>query len=171
MAYNHNPFMVLSDNLITAEIVDVTSRLKTAENKLKDTLFLMPSSTSFVFDDVLELLPLFELYTDGSVSMSNGTYTGNPMKLHIKININYVWDGAEYPPRYSLSVKKNDSEIIFNIMKGVDDSVDKMNKLFEDILIDLNNGDQIAITLFKDQIETHDAIMLLKNSYISFGIV
>ena len=149
MAYNHNPFMVLSDNLITSEIVDVTARLKTAENKLKDTLFLMPSSTSFVFDDALELLPLFELYTDGSVSMSNGTYTGNPMKLHIKININYVWDGAEYPPRYSLSVKKNDSEIIFNIMKGVDDSVDKMNKLFEDILIDLNNGDQIAISIYR----------------------
>ena len=104
--------------------------------------------------------------------MSNGTYTGNPMKLHIKININYVWDGAEYPPRYSLSVKKNDSEIIFNIMKGVDDSVDKMNKLFEDILIDLNNGDHIAITLLKDdEIEIHETITLLKNSYISFGIV
>jgi hypothetical protein len=35
----------------------------------------------------------------------------------------------------------------------------------------LSNGDQITITLFKDQIETHDTITLMKNSYISFGIV
>ncbi len=133
MAYNHNPFMVLSDNLITSEIVDVTSRLKIAENKLKDTLFLIPSSTAFVFDEVLDLLPLFALYTDGSVSMSNGTYTGNPLKLHIKINIKYVWYGAEYSLRYYLSVKKNESDIIFNVMQGMDDSADTMNKLFEDI--------------------------------------
>jgi hypothetical protein len=171
MAYNHNPFMGLSNSLITAEIADVTTRLKIAENKLKDTLFLIPSSTSFAFEEILDLLPLFTLYTDGSVSMSNGTYTGNPLKLHIKININYVWYGAEYSPRYFLSVKKND-EIIFNVMHGMDDSVDTMNKLFEDILIDLNNGDHIAITLFKDdEIEIHETITLLKNSYISFGIV
>ncbi len=170
MAYNHNPFLGQSNSLITAEIEDVTTRLKVAEKKLKDTLFLMPSSTPFMFDEVLELLPLFELYTDGSVSMSNGTYRGNPLKLHIKINMNYMWDGVEYPPRYYLTVKNN-ADILFSISKGLEDSLDKMNKLFEDILIDLNNGDHIAITLSKDQIETQETIILLKNSYISFGIV
>jgi hypothetical protein len=171
MSYSHNPFLVLSDSQITSEFVDVAYRLKTAENKLKDTLFLIPSTTQFVFDDVLELLPLFQLYTSGSVSITDQTYTGNPIKIHLKINIKYQWIGAEYAARYSLVVKKNNSEILFNISKGIEDSAETMNKLHEDGLIDLSNGDQITITLFKDQIETHDTITLMKNSYISFGIV
>ena len=75
------------------------------------------------------------------------------------------------PPRYSLVVMKNNTETLFSIDEGVNDSVERMNKLFEDVLIDLNNGVQIKITLHKDQIETHDTITILKNSYISFGLV
>ena len=74
MAYNHNPFMGLSNSLITAEIADVTTRLKIAENKLKDTLFLIPSSTSFAFEEILDLLPLFTLHTDGSVDVQRNLY-------------------------------------------------------------------------------------------------
>lgn len=171
MSYTHNPFLTLSDTLLSTGIDDVTYRLKVAENKLKDTLFLIPSTGSHVFDDVLELLPLFEVYTNGSVSIVNRTYTGNTVKIHLKINIKYQWDNAEYPPRYSLVVKKNNTEILFNISKGIEDSAETMNKLYEDILIDLNNDDQIAITLYKDQTESHDTITLMKNSYISFGVI
>ena len=85
--------------------------------------------------------------------------------------MNYSWVGAEYPPRYSLVVMKNNTETLFSIYEGVNDSVERMNKLFEDALIDLNNGDQIKITLNKDQIENNDTITILKNSYISFGLV
>ena len=38
MSYSHNPFLVLSDNLLSTGIDDVTYRLKAAENKLKDTV-------------------------------------------------------------------------------------------------------------------------------------
>ena len=171
MSYNHNSFMVVSSNVLSSEIDNVTFRLKVAENKLKDTLFIMPNTTTYDFDEVINLLPLFQLYTSGSTTFDNQTYIGESIKLHLKININYTWDNAEYPPRYSLLIKKNNTDVLFNIYKGIDDSAENMNKLFEDILIDLNNGDQITISLFKDQIDVHDTITLLKNSYISLGIV
>jgi hypothetical protein len=171
MSYSHNPFLVLSDALISSGLVDVASRVKATETKLKDTLYLIANTNTFDFDETIDLLPLFETHTNGSVSFNNQIYTGSSLKIHLKININYTWTNAEYPPRYSLVVMKNNTETLFSIYEGVNDSVERMNKLFEDVLIDLNNGDQIKITLHKDQIETHDTITILKNSYISFGLV
>ena len=154
MSYSHNPFLVLSDALISSGLVDVASRVKATETKLKDTLYLIASTNTFAFDETIDLLPLFETHTNGSVSFNNQIYTGSS-----NIN-NCSWVGAEYPPRYSLVVMKNNTETLFSIYEGVNDSVERMNKLFEDVLIDLNNGDQIKITLHKDQIETHDTITI-----------
>lgn len=169
-SYNHNPFLVLSNSTLASDIEEVTIRLRTAENKLKDTLYIMPTSKTFIFDDILELFQLFDIHTNGSVNIADDVYMGESMKLHLKINIMYFWTGAEYPPRFSLEVKKN-ADILFRISKGITDSTDEMNKMYEDLLIDLSRGDQLKITIFKDQIETHDSIMILKNSYISIGIV
>ena len=41
MSYSQNPFLVLSDNLLSTGIDDVTYRLKAAENKLKDTKHIL----------------------------------------------------------------------------------------------------------------------------------
>ena len=142
MSYNHNPFLILSDSLISAGIVDVTSRVKATETKLKDTLYLIANTNTFTFDETIDLLPLFETHTNGAVSFNNQIYTRSSIKIHLKININYSWVGAEYPARYSLVVMKNNTETLFSIYEGVNDSVERMNELFEDVLIDLNHGDQ-----------------------------
>ena len=170
MSYNHNSFMSHNTAITTTEIDDVTYRLKVAENKLKDTLFIMPTTSVYDFDDIIDVLPLFQMYTAGSVQFDNQKYIGGTMKAHLKINLKYKWEGAEYPPRYSVRIKKN-NEVICDIYKGIDDSSERMNKLYEDVLIDLNNGDQLSIPLLKDQIETHDTITFINNSYISMGVV
>ena len=81
--------------------------MKAAENKLEDTY--IANTNTFIFDEtnLLHVLPLFETHTNGKVSINNRTYSGNSVKIHLKININYSWIGAEYPPRYSLVVMKN----------------------------------------------------------------
>jgi len=171
MSYNHNPFLVLSDSVISSGIIDVATRVKAAENKLKDTIYLMSDTNTFVFDDVISLLPLFAIHINGSILLNNGIYNGNAAKIHLKVNINYMWVAAEYPPRFSLLIMKNNNETLFSIYEGVNDSTERMNKLYEDVLIDVNNNDKINIILQKDQIETHDTITIIKNSYISFGVV
>ena len=47
MSYSHNPFLVLSDALISSGLVDVASRVKATETKLKDTLYLIANTNTF----------------------------------------------------------------------------------------------------------------------------
>ena len=68
MSYSHNPFLILSDAIISSGLVDVASRVKATETKLKDTLYLIANTNTFDFDETIDLLPLFETYTNGSVS-------------------------------------------------------------------------------------------------------
>ena len=55
MSYNHNPFLILSDAIISAGIVDVTSRVKATETKLKDTLYLIANTNTFEFENKYQL--------------------------------------------------------------------------------------------------------------------
>ena len=128
------------------------------------TLFLLPSDTKVDFDDILTInFPL--LFID----MDNITLGEND-KVILKLNINYKWINADLAPRYEMSIYKNTS-LIYTVLRGVNDSTTGMNNLQETIIIDLQKDDTIHIQLTKYQEDTHDEILLLKNSYYSYTIL
>ena len=65
MSYSHNPFLVLSDALLSSGLVDVASRVKATETKFK----VIANTNTITFDETIDLLPLFETHTNGSVSI------------------------------------------------------------------------------------------------------
>ena len=136
------------------------------------TLFLLPSDTKVDFDDILTIN--FPLLKQGFIDMDNITLGEND-KVVLKLNINYKWINADLAPRYELSIYKNITNLIYTVLRGVNDSnstnTTGMNNLQETIIIDLQKDDTIHIQLTKYQEDTHDEVLLLKNSYYSYTIL
>ena len=136
--------------------------------KSTSTLFLLPSDTKVDFDDILTIS--FPLLKQGFIDMDNITLGEND-KVVLKLNINYKWINADLAPRYELSIYKNITNLIYTVLRGVNDSNIGMNNLQETIIIDLQKDDTIHIQLTKYQEDTHDEVLLLKNSYYSYTIL
>ena len=138
--------------------------------KSSSTLFLLPSDTKVDFDDFLTIN--FPLLKQGFIDMDNITLGEND-KVVLKLNINYKWN-TDLAPRYEMSIYKNhgeDTNLIYTVLRGVNDSTTGMNNLQETIIIDLQKDDTIQIKLSKYLEDTHDEILLLKNSYYSYTIL
>ena len=135
--------------------------------KSSSTLFLLPSDTKVDFDDFLTIN--FPLLKQGFIDMDNITLGEND-KVVLKLNINYKWINADLAPRYEMSIYKNTS-LIYTVLRGVNDSTTGMNNLQETIIIDLQKDDTIQIQLTKYLEDTHDEVLLLKNSYYSYTIL
>ena len=139
--------------------------------KSSSTMFLLLSDTKVDFDDVLTIT--FPLLKQGYIDMDNITLGEND-KVVLKLNINYKWINADLAPRYELSIYKNngeDTNLIYTVLRGVNDSTIGMNNLQENIIIDLQKGDSIQIQISKYLEDTHDEIILLKNSYYSYTML
>jgi hypothetical protein len=137
-------------------------------NKINKVLFMQLNDTIYEYDDTLELQ--FNKYKqDGNIDVYNGVVSiGNTSKIMIEINIFYKYSNAEFAPRFTLNIYKNN--ILLNTHYcGLNDNVETVNNLYLVSVLDVSNNDKIKINMIKDGFENSTSkINILKNSFINY---
>jgi hypothetical protein len=154
-------FSHLTDNLTTDNGLHHIETI----NKV---IFLQENDKIFSFDDEL-LLTFPKFLQKGQIDMNDNIMsTTRNLKLLIEINLRYVYDDAEFAPRYTFDVYKN-GELYSSRRCGLSDEVGYTNSLNLILVIDTSNDDLIELKLNKNTEETSVSSMtILDNSFVIF---
>ena len=154
-------FSHLADNLTTDNGLHHIETI----NKV---IFLQENDKIFSFDDEL-LLNFPKFLQKGQIDMNNNIIsTTGDIKLLIEINLLYVYDDAEFAPRYTFDVYKN-NELYSSKRCGLSDEVSFTNSLNLTLVIDTSDADLIELKLNKNAMEESVSnIKILDNSFIIF---
>lgn len=126
--------------------------------------FLQEDDIELKFNDELELN--FKLYKKNNFEF-NGRYYGKNTKIIYDLNLYYQWLNAEYPPRFTFKILKNELVYLTRYL-GINDSLET-NNINLILIIDINNGDKLKFILKKDDLQ-NNTIKILDNSNYSLKI-
>jgi len=114
-----------------------------------------------------EYILQFPLYKKiGSSYFNNSIFisTLKKQKMMFELHLYYKWIDAAYPPRIYLQIMKNETSYI-NIGLGINNTLET-NYSYNQIIIDLNDGDKIQYILKKDISDSDiNKIQIYDNSY------
>ena len=84
----------------------------------------------YPYDDTLELNMFTKFKQDGNIDINQGVlHVASNVKIMIEINIFYKYAGAEFPPRFVLSLYKNNN-LITQHYCGMNDTVVDIHNLY-----------------------------------------
>ena len=137
--------------------------------KTNKVIFIQANDCIYPYDDTLELNMLTKFKQDGNIDINQGVlHVASNVKIMIDINIFYKYAVAEFPPRFVLSLYKN-NDLITQHYCGMNDTVVDMNNLYIVTVVDVSNNDILKIVMSKDSMENStDSIEIMKNSYITY---